>query len=54
VENIQERILAKMNSIRTKRRRIRVKENADLIEVRTASQNWPVGRFLRIVGGYRR
>ncbi len=46
--------LQKWNSIRKKRRHIRVKENADLIEVRTASQNWPVGRFLRIVGGYRR
>jgi hypothetical protein len=42
--------LQKWNSIRTKRRHIRVKENAYLIRVRTASQNWPVGRFLLIVG----
>jgi hypothetical protein len=41
--------LQNWNFIRTKRRHIRVKENAGLIEVRTASQNWPVGRFLRIV-----
>ena len=43
--------LQKWNSIRTKRRHVRVKENADLVEVRTASYNWPVRRFLRCFWG---
>jgi hypothetical protein len=42
--------LQKWNSIRTTRRHTRVKESADLIEVRTSSQNWPVRRILHIVG----
>jgi hypothetical protein len=43
--------LQRWNPIRTKRRHKRVKENANLIEVRTSLQNYPLRRILRSVGG---